>query len=86
MSATKTHVAAPPGDIYWRHERCPHGGAKVLLLTVGNVCVVGQWYGELNQFFVAWSPMPKKGRPPSDIRQAPLWQRIKFAFRLVFKT
>lgn len=79
----KTHIAAQPGEIYWRHERCPHGGAKVLLLTIGGVCVVGSWYGELGRYFTAWSPMPKTGTPPPDIRRASLWERVKFAVRLV---
>lgn len=80
-----THVAAPPGDLYWRRERCPHPGAKVLLLTIGGVCIVGQWYGAIGDAFVAWCPLPKDGAPPPDIRRAPLWARIVFAFRLIFQ-
>ena len=79
----KTHIAAQPGQVYWRHERCPHGGAKVLLLTVHGICVTGSWYGNLGQYFQAWSPMPKTGTPPPDIRRASLWERVKFAVRLV---
>jgi hypothetical protein len=55
----KTHIAATsPSDVYWRYEKCPHPGAKVLLRTVGGVAVIGQWYGELNQYSVAWAPLP----------------------------
>jgi hypothetical protein len=80
---SKTYISAQPGQIYWRHERCPHHGAKVLLLTIGGVCVVGSWYGEPGRYFTAWSPMPKDGAPPPDIRSASLWERVKFAVRLV---
>lgn len=80
-----THVAAPPGDLYWRHEVCPHGGAKVLLLTTGGVCVIGQWYGKLGQYFTAWCPMPKDGAPPPRTQDTPLLQRIRFALKLIFQ-
>ncbi len=53
----KDYVA---GQAYWRYEVPPERGAKCLLLTVGGVCIVGRWYGELGENFVAWSPMPKK--------------------------
>lgn len=78
-----TYVAAQPGQVYWRKEVCPHKGAKVLLRTIGGVCVTGQWYGELGQYFTAWSPMPKDGEPPQDIRLAPWWVRVRFAVGLV---
>ena len=80
-----THVAAPPGDLYWRRERCPHPGAKVLLLTIGGVCIVGQWYGAPGEAFVAWCPLPKDGAPPPRIQRASLWARIRFAFNLIFQ-
>lgn len=79
----KTHIAAEPGQVYWRHEQCPHLGAKVLLLTVHGICVVGSWYGKPSQYFKAWAPLPKDCPPPPDIRRAPLWERVKFAVRLV---
>lgn len=51
-------------DVYYRYPLAgddkPAGGAKVLLLTVGGVCVVGQWRD--NAGFTAWSPMPKRNR------------------------
>lgn len=85
MTTTRpTYIAAVHGQVYWREEKCPHPGAKVLLLTVGGVCVTGHWYGDLGEAFVAWSPMPKRGRPAADIRRASLWERIKFAIRLIF--
>lgn len=80
----KTHIAAPPGEVYWRREKCPHGGSKVLLLTTHGICVTGSWYGDYGQFFQAWSPMPKDCDPPPDIRQASLWDRIRFAFNMIF--
>lgn len=59
-AAAKTYIAAPPGELYWRFERCPQAGAKVLLLTTGGVCIIGQWQGEPGEFFDAWCPLPKR--------------------------
>lgn len=81
----REYVAAPPGQVYWRREVCPHKGAKVLLLTIGGICITGTWSGALGQYFVAWSPMPKDGTPPADIREAPLLQRLRFAWNLIFQ-
>ena len=83
--ATKDYVAAPPGDIYWRHQECPHRGKRVLLRTVGGVAVIGHWYGDLGQYLTAWCPLPKDGAPPSNIRDASLWQRIIFALKIIFR-
>lgn len=83
MSVRPDYVAAPPGEIYWRYEACPHRGADVLLRTVGGVLVRGRWYGALGEAFVAWCQMPKDGKPPADIHGAPLLARIRFALRLV---
>lgn len=60
---TIPHVAAPPGDIFWREELPPSTGAKMLLRTIGDVAVIGCWYGALGEAFTAWSPLPKSGRP-----------------------
>lgn len=62
----REYVAAPPGELYWRHEKCPHRGAKVLLLTIGNVCIVGAWRGEVGDFFRAWCPLPKDEAPRAE--------------------
>jgi hypothetical protein len=86
MKENQLYVAAPPGEVYWRHEVCPHKGAEVLLRNVGGVCTKGQWYGALGQYFIAWSPMPKDGAPPPvlNIHNAKLLDRLRFAFNLVF--
>lgn len=63
------YVAAEPEEIYWREEKCPYPGAKVLLLNKGGVCIVGQWIGELGQYFDAWCPMPKRKHQPPTINQ-----------------
>jgi hypothetical protein len=57
-----THVAAPPGEIFWRYEVPENRSAKMLLLTIGGICVLGQWQGRLGEQFMAWSPMPKRNR------------------------
>lgn len=36
----------------------PPGGAKVLLLTQGGICVSGPWSADGR--FLAWSPMPRR--------------------------
>ena len=49
----KSHIA---GVAAWRLpdvER-PPGGAKILLLTPGGVCVIGPW----DDWCIAWSPLP----------------------------
>jgi len=78
------YIAAPPGDLYWRHEVCPHRGAKVILKTIGGVAWLGHWgntkYGE---HFTAWCPLPKDGAPPPRIQSATLRARIKYAIRLI---
>lgn len=85
MLENERYVAAEPGEVYWRHEVCPHGGAKVLLKTIGGICTQGHWSGALGQYFTAWSPMPKDGAPPMHIRFASLRARIRFAITLVFQ-
>ena len=85
MKRQLTHIAAPPGELYWRYEKCPHPGAKVLLLTIGGTCIVGQWQGAYGFAFVAWCPLPADGDPPPRIQDATLWQRIVFAIKLIFQ-
>lgn len=35
----------------------------MLLLTVGEVAVIGSWYGTVGEHFLAWCPLPKKAKP-----------------------
>jgi hypothetical protein len=84
MTTYPTHIAAPPGQLYWRKERCQSSSAKVLLRTIGGTTVVGQWYGDLDQFFTAWCPLPANGVPQALIQSAGLKARIIFAFKLIF--
>jgi hypothetical protein len=46
----------------WRYEVAPHRGAKVQLLTIGGMSVVGTWYGELGEAFLAWAPLLKRDK------------------------
>lgn len=41
-------------------DEAPPLSAKVLLLTVGGVCIVGQWNN--SGFFIGWHPLPKRNR------------------------
>lgn len=58
MKIHATHITAPPGELYWRKSVPPHVGAKMILRTIGNVAVIGHWYGDLGQYFSAWCPLP----------------------------
>ena len=49
-------LTAPVSE--WRYEIPPDPGATCLLLTVGGSLVKGKWYGEYNQYLMAWAPMP----------------------------
>lgn len=53
----KPFIAAPPSDQYWRYNLPDLCGKKMQLRTVGGVCVIGQWYGQLGEYFVAWAPL-----------------------------
>jgi hypothetical protein len=86
MSKSPDYIAAPPGELYWRKEVCPHRGAKVLLKTIGGVAWIGHWGpGEVGQNFTAWCPLPKDGAPAPRIQDAPLLARIRFAIKLIFQ-
>lgn len=58
----KTHITAPAGEIGWNYDIPPDKGAKVLLLTVGHVAVLGRWEGRIGEFYLAWSPLPKRDK------------------------
>ena len=81
-----THIAAPPGELYWRKEVCPERRAKVILRTIGGIAWLGHWgKGDLGEHFTAWCPLPKDGRPAPSIQDGTLRQRLRFAFYLIFK-
>lgn len=42
----------------------PPGGAKVLLLTCGGTCVVGQWPSDPRAagYYAGWAPLPKRDK------------------------
>lgn len=52
------YIAAEPTG--WRYECAPDRGAKVQLLTIGGVTVIGTWYGAYGQYFTAWAPLLKR--------------------------
>lgn len=56
-------MSAAPGDLYWRKSVPPHTNRKMLLRTIGGVAIVGRWEGTVGQYFVAWCPLPKSGKP-----------------------
>jgi hypothetical protein len=56
-----THVAGN-GEFLYPHtgDPKPPGGAKVLLLTRGGVCITGPWQDD--PFYLGWAPMPKRNK------------------------
>jgi FMN-dependent NADH-azoreductase len=57
----KTYIAG--GDAF-RYPKAgdepPVGGAKVLLLTRGGVCVTGPWSDDGR--YLGWAPLPKRDK------------------------
>lgn len=62
ITPAKTHVASDSTLFLYPGvgDPTPPGGAKVLLLTVGGICVTGQWKDD--GAFIGWAPMPKRDR------------------------
>jgi hypothetical protein len=50
-----------PSASSWRYEMPKNRGEQMLLLTIGGVAVIGNWYGELGQYLRAWAPLPQPG-------------------------
>jgi len=48
-------------------SRCPQN-VKVLLLTLGDTCVVGHYYGQVG--YKSWAPLPKKQDVDSQLIKA----------------
>ena len=50
------------GEAVYRYpdagDDLPPTGAKVLILTDGGVCIIGQWRGDGG--FTAWAPLPRR--------------------------
>jgi len=65
VSGPDQHLA---GDAWWRYPRAgdpmPPGSTKLLLLTKGGICIVGQWIDD--GFFTAWSPLPARDKAKED--------------------
>lgn len=59
---TASYVATK--DLEYRYPGAgdprPPGGAAVLLLTVGGICVRGYWSDDRG--FLGWAPMPGRNR------------------------
>lgn len=62
MSSDQRVVTAPASS--WIYpaagQPTPPGGAKVLLLTIGSVAVIGSWTSDGR--YLAWAPLPKRNR------------------------
>lgn len=65
MASSRDVVTAPAGGVYWRYE-VPDTTATVLLLTIGRVAMKGPWSGEMGQYYIAWSPLPKRDKALED--------------------
>jgi hypothetical protein len=58
----KSYIAGDQNEQYWRREIPNRRSCKMQLLTIGGVCVLGHWVGELNQYYTAWAPLLKDSR------------------------
>ncbi len=70
-SQQEVHTAAS-GDQCWTFDAPPLHlrGAKMQLLTIGKVAVIGHWTGMLGQYFVGYAPLikiPKDAEIPKAI-------------------
>ena len=67
----KTHIASDSTMFMYpaAGDAPPPGGSKVLLLTIGGICVSGQWKDDGS--FLAWAPLPKRDKT----KEAMLCQR-----------
>lgn len=57
------YLTEPARDLQWRYEVCKDESVFVLLLSTNGCYTVGKWYGELDQFFHAWCPLPRARMP-----------------------
>lgn len=46
-------------------DRRPPGGAKVLLLTRGGICVTGMW--DDSGAYIGWAPMPRRDKTKEQL-------------------
>lgn len=57
----RSYVAGGDAFLYpGAGDQKPPGGAKVQLLTIGGICVTGQWND--SGAFLGWAPLPKRDR------------------------
>ncbi len=55
------YVAGGSAYLYPRMgDPAPLGGAKVLLLTRGGICILGVWKDD--PFLLGWAPLPKRDK------------------------
>lgn len=65
IQPVKDYVAGGEAFMYpGAGDAKPPGSAKVLLLTVGGVCIVGQWrlVDVEAGYIIGWAPLPKRDR------------------------
>lgn len=72
MATAKTYVAGKVDEYLYPAlgDPTPPGGAKVLLLNEGGVCVIGPWAGDGR--FVGWAPLPKRNHAREAAFRTPL--------------
>ena len=60
MSTKIDHEKVTSNETYWRYGPPPNNEAKMLLLTVGRVAIVGRW-GD-GSSVIAWCPLPRRDK------------------------
>jgi hypothetical protein len=58
MSSELSSYAAAK-EVVWQYSM-PTRRCKTLLLTIGGICLTGDWQGALGEYYLAWAPMPKR--------------------------
>ena len=48
-------------DLTWIYDKPPKSG-KCLLLTSGGIAVIGEWTGDVGQYYIAHHPLPKRSK------------------------
>ncbi len=62
IPADTNYVSAPLYRQEW-HFSTPPAGRPLQLLTIGGICVVGNWCGKVGQYFTAWAPLVAQDEP-----------------------
>lgn len=58
----KSFATVPRMNQQW-HFSAPPEGHELQLLTICGICVLGEWCGNVGQYFTAWAPLVVQDEP-----------------------